>query len=129
MTMLFDKAKSTISEHIKNIFAEGELDEKVVVRKFRITTKHGAIAGKTQEIEVNAYNLDLIISVGYRVKSSRGTQVRIWATKQLMEFIIKGFVLDDERLKNPNNPFGEDYFARLGLKMFKYTNLKKLFFV
>jgi hypothetical protein len=117
ITMLFDKAKSTISEHIKNIFAEGELDEKVAVRKFRITTKHGAIAGKTQEIEVNAYNLDVIISVGYRVKSNRGTQFRIWATKQLKEFIIKGFVLDDERLKNPNNPFGEDYFERLEEKI------------
>lgn len=64
----------------------------MVVRKFRITTKHGAIAGKTQEIEVNAYNLDAIISVGYRVKSSRGTQFRIWATKQLKEFIHANLV-------------------------------------
>ena len=69
MATLFGKAKSTINEHIKNVFAEGELDEKVVVRKFRITTQHGAMTVKTQEVEVNGYNLDVIISVGYRVKS------------------------------------------------------------
>ena len=69
MATLFGKAKSTINEHIKNVFTEGELDEKVVVRKFRITTQHGAMTGKTQEVEVNGYNLDVIISVGYRVKS------------------------------------------------------------
>ena len=100
MATLFGKAKSTINEHIKNIFAEGELDEKVVVRKFRITTQHGAIAGKTQEVEVNGYNLDLIISVGYRVKSAQGTQFRIWATQRLKEYIIKGFTLNDDRFKS-----------------------------
>jgi hypothetical protein len=97
---LFQKSKATISEHIKNIFEEGELDEKQVVRKFRTTTQHGAITGKTQEVEVNGYNLDVIISVGYRVKSIRGTQFRIWATKRLNEYIRKGFTMDDERLKN-----------------------------
>ena len=86
MATLFGKAKSTINEHIRNVFAEGELSEKVVVRKFRITTQHGAIAGKTQEVEVNGYNLDLIISVGYRVKSPQGTQFRIWATQRLKEY-------------------------------------------
>ncbi len=100
MATLFGKAKSTINEHIKNVFAEGELDEKVVVRKFRITTQHGAIAGKTQEVEVNGYNLDVIISVGYRVKSSQGTQFRIWATQRLKEYIIKGFTLNDDRFKS-----------------------------
>ena len=80
---LFQKSKATISEHIKNIFEERELDEKVVVRKFRTTTQHGAISGKTQENEVNGYNLDVIISVGYRVKSQQGTQFRIWATQRL----------------------------------------------
>jgi hypothetical protein len=100
MVALFGKAKSTISEHIKNIFSEGELDEKVAVRKFRITTQHGAIANKTQEIEVKGYSLDVIISVGYRVKSLRGTQFRQWATKRLNEYIRKGFTMDDERLKN-----------------------------
>ena len=100
MSLLFDKAKSTISEHIKHIFEEGELDEKVVVRNFRITTPHGAIVGKTQQSTLKLYNLDVIISVGYRVKSLRGTQFRIWATKRLNEYIRKGFTMDDERLKN-----------------------------
>ncbi|MBN2746274.1 MAG: virulence RhuM family protein [Bacteroidales bacterium] len=99
MATLFDKAKSTISEHIKNIFVEGELDEKVVVRNFRTTTQHGAIEGKTQTNTVKLYNLDVIISVGYRVKSLRGTQFRQWATHRLHEYIIKGFTMDDERLK------------------------------
>lgn len=100
MATLFSKAKSTISEHIKNVFAEGELDEKVVIRKFRITTQHGAIAEKTQEIAVNGYNLDVVISVGYRVKSPQGTQFRIWATQHLKEYIIKGFTLNDDRFKS-----------------------------
>ena len=100
MSQLFEKDKRTISEHIGNIFKEGELDELVAVRNFRITTQHGAIAGKTQEVNVKAYNLDVIISVGYRVKSLRGTQFRQWATKRLNEYIRKGFTMDDERLKN-----------------------------
>ena len=97
---LFNKSKSTIVEHISNIFKEGELDEKVVVRKFRITTQHGAMAGKTQSKEVKFYNLDVIISVGYRVKSIQGTLFRQWATERLNESIVKGFTMDDERLKN-----------------------------
>ena len=100
MATLFGKAKSTINEHVKNVFAEGELDEKVVVRKFRITTQHGAMTGKTQEVEVNGYNLDVIISVGYRVKSAQGTQFRVWATQRLKEYIIKGFILNDDRFKS-----------------------------
>lgn len=100
MAFLFDKGRTTISEHIKNIFKEGELDEKVVCRNFRHTTPHGAIVGKTQEKEVKYYNLDVIISVGYRVKSLRGSQFRQWATKRLNEYIRKGFTMDDERLKN-----------------------------
>ena len=100
MSVLFEKAKSTISEHIKHIFEEGELDEKVVVRNFRITTQHGAIEGKTQTSTLKLYSLDVIISVGYRVKSMRGTQFRQWATKRLNEYIRKGFAMDDERLKN-----------------------------
>jgi hypothetical protein len=100
MALLFDKGRSTITEHIKNIFQEGELDEKVVCRNFRHTMPHGAIEGKMQEKEVRYYNLDVIISVGYRVKSLRGTQFRIWATKRLNEYIRKGFTMDDERLKN-----------------------------
>ncbi len=100
MGVLFDRSKSTISEHIKNVFEEGELDEKVVVRKFRTTTQHGAMQGKTQQSKQKIYNLDVIISVGYRIKSVRGTQFRQWATKRLNEYIRKGFTMDDERLKN-----------------------------
>lgn len=110
MAQLFGKDKRTISEHIANIFKEGELDEKVVVRKFRITTQHGAIKGKTQEVEVNGYNLDVIISVGYRVKSVQGTQFRIWATQRLKEYIVKGFALNDERFKSGNSM---NYFTEL----------------
>lgn len=110
MATLFGKAKSTINEHIKNVFAEGELDENVVVRKFRITTQHGAISGKTQEIEVKGYKLDVIISVGYRVKSQQGTQFRIWATQRLKDYIIKGFALNDDRFKSGNSM---NYFNEL----------------
>ena len=99
LCLLFNKAKSTISEHISNIFKEGELDESVVVRKFRITTSHGAIEGKTQSHDVLYYNLDVIISLGYRVHSIVGTRFRQWATKRLHEYIVKGFTLDDKRLK------------------------------
>ncbi len=83
-----------------NIFKEGELDEKVVVRKFRQTTQHGAMAGKKQSKEVKFYIFDVIISVGYRVKSIQGTRFRQWATERLNESIVKGFTMDDERLKN-----------------------------
>ena len=100
IAVLFNKGRSTINEHILNIFKEGELDEKVVCRKFRQTTQHGAMAGKTQSKEVKFYNLDVIISVGYRVKSIQGTRFRQWATERLNEYIVKGFTMDDERLKN-----------------------------
>lgn len=100
MAALFGKGRSTITEHIQNIFKEGELKEEMACRNFRHTTQHGAIEGKTQEVSVRLYNLDVIISVGYRVKSQRGTQFRIWATKRLNEYIRKGFTMDDERLKN-----------------------------
>lgn len=100
MAALFGKGRTTITEHVNNIFKEGELNEEVVCRNFRLTTQHGAIEGKVQEILVKHYNLDVIISVGYRVKSLRGTQFRIWATQRLNEYIRKGFTIDDERLKN-----------------------------
>lgn len=100
ISSLFGKAKSNISEHIKHIFEEGELDEKVMVRNFRITTPHGAIKGKTQQSTLKLFNLDVIISRGYRVKSLRGAPFRIWATKRLNEYIGKEFTMDDERLKN-----------------------------
>lgn len=93
MAELFDKGRTTITEHIQNAFSEGELNEKSVCREFRRTGTDG------KEYSVKHYNLDVIISVGYRVKSLRGTQFRIWATQRLREYIIKGFTLDDERLK------------------------------
>jgi len=110
MALLFGKGRSTITEHIQNVFKEGELDEKVVCRNFRHTTQHGAIEGKTQEKEVKNYNLDVIISVGYRVKSPQGTQFRIWATQRLKEYIIKGFALNDDRFKRGNSM---NYFDEL----------------
>jgi len=122
---LFQKSKATISEHIKNVFEEGELDEKVVVRKFRTTTQHGAIAGKTQEVEVNLYNLDVVISVGYRVKSQQGTQFRIWATQRLKEYIIKGFALNDNRFKSGNSM---NYFTELQNRIREIRLSEKFFY-
>ena len=113
MATLFDVQTPAISKHLKNIFEEGELDEKVVISKMETTTQHGAIADKTQTKETQFYNLDAIISVGYRVNSAKATQFRIWATKTLKEFIQKGFVLDDERLKQGEQIFGKDYFREL----------------
>jgi hypothetical protein len=104
MAELFHKDVRTINEHIQNIFAEAELAPESVIRKFRIT----AADGKTYETQ--HYNLDAIISVGYRVKSLRGTQFRQWATARLREYIVKGFTMDDERLKNPPGPGQKDYF-------------------
>jgi len=104
---LFQKDVRTINEHIQNIFDEGELSPDSVIRKFRIT----AADGKTYETQ--HYNLDVIISVGYRVKSHRGTQFRIWATQRLREYIVKGFTMDDERLKNPPGKGQTDYFDEL----------------
>ncbi len=132
MATLFSKAKSTINEHIKNVFAEGELDEKVVIRKFRITTRHGAIAEKTQEIEINGYNLDVVISVGYRVKSPQGTQFRIWATQRLKEYIIKGFTLNDDRFKTGTsmNYFNELQERIRGIRLserFFYQKIKDIY--
>lgn len=113
MAELFAVNTPAISKHLKNIFSEGELDEKVVVSKMEITTQHGAIEGKTQTKGVNFYNLDAIISVGYRVNSRQATKFRIWATGVLKEYMIKGFVLDDERLKQGETVFGKDYFKEL----------------
>jgi hypothetical protein len=103
---LFGVDVRTISEHLRNIFADEELKELAVIRKFRTTAADG------KSYLVNFYNLDAIISVGYRVNSAQATQFRIWATQTLREFVIKGFVLDDERLKL-NKRFGKDYFDEL----------------
>lgn len=112
MAELFDVTTPAISKHLKNIFSEGELDEELVVSKMETTTQHGAIAGKTQRHEVNYYNLDAIIAVGYRVNSKKATRFRQWATKTLREYIQKGFVLNDELMKN-GRAFGRDYFDEL----------------
>ncbi|SNV74293.1 RhuM family protein [Clostridium cochlearium] len=106
MAELFGKTKQNISLHINNIFTEGELDKDSVVKEYLTTANDG------KKYKTKYYNLDVIISVGYRVKSIQGTQFRIWATKTLREFIIKSFVLDDERLKNGVH-FGKDYFDEL----------------
>lgn len=110
MAELFQRNKSTISRHIRNIFEEGELNQEVVVAKYATTTQHGAIEGKQQTHWVDYYNLDVIISVGYRVKSVRGTQFRMWATQRLKEYLVKGFTMDDERLKGNG---GGNYWKEL----------------
>ena len=113
MAELFDIDKSGISRHLKNIFESGELEENVVVAKIAIPTKHGAIPDKEQLSPTNYYNLDAIISVGYRVDSIRATHFRKWATSVLKEYMIKGFSIDDERLKQGKTAFGKDYFKEL----------------
>ena len=112
IAQLFDVKVPAISKHLKNIFESGELDEKVVVSKMEITTKHGAIEDKIQTKDANFYSLDAIISVGYRVNSKKATQFRQWATRVLKEFAIKGFVLDKPRLEN-GAFLGKDYFDEL----------------
>jgi hypothetical protein len=113
MAALFGVQVPAVNKHLKNIFEQGELEEKVVVSILEITTPHGAIVGKMQNIETKFYNLDAIISVGYRVNSAKATQFRQWATKVLKEFVQKGFVLDDEWLKQGKSTFGVDYFREL----------------
>ncbi|MDO8413563.1 MAG: virulence RhuM family protein [Gallionellaceae bacterium] len=105
LTELFGKAKGTISEHIKHIFEDGELDENSVVRFFRTTAADG------KQYEVAHYNLDMVLALGFRVRSPVGVRFRQWANDKLKEYIIKGFVLDDARLKNPGK--GRDYFDEL----------------
>jgi len=101
---LFDVTVPTINEHLKNIFSCSELEKDSVIRKFRITAADG------KSYETNFYNLEVILSIGYRVRSHRGTQFRIWATQRLKEYLIKGFVMNDERLKNPGQI---DYYDEL----------------
>jgi hypothetical protein len=107
MAELFGKDVRTINEHIQNVFTEGELVEDSVIRKFRITATDG------KSYETRHYNLEVIIAVGYRVKSPRGTQFRQWATARLSEYLLKGFTMDDERLKNPPGKGHSDYFDEL----------------
>jgi hypothetical protein len=109
MAQLFDVDLRTINEHLKNIFESGELEESSTIRKFRIVQKEGK---RNVSRNVSFYNLDAIIATGYRVNSKKATQFRIWATNTLREFITKGFVLDDDLLKNGTR-FGKDYFDEL----------------
>ena len=113
MAQLFGVGVPAVSKHLKNIFAEGELDKEVVVSKMEITTQHGAMEEKTQTHNVYFFSLDAIIAVGYRVSSLKATRFRQWATKILNEYIKKGFVMDDERLKQGTAVFGKDYFREL----------------
>lgn len=98
LSELFERDRTVIGRHIRNIFNEGELDEEVVCANFARTTKHGAIEGKSQTKSAKYYNLDVIISVGYRVKSIRGTQFRQWASQRLKDYLLKGYVLNKKRL-------------------------------
>jgi hypothetical protein len=112
MAELFGVQRPAITKHLKNIFESNELQEAVVCSILEHTTAHGAIEGKTQTNKAKYYNLDAVISVGYRVNSAQATQFRIWATALIKEYIIKGFAMDDERLKN-GHYFGKDYFREL----------------
>ena len=107
MAELYQKDIRTINEHIKNILSERELSADSVIRNFRITASDG------KQYNTNHYNLEMILAVGYRVRSTRGTQFRQWATARLNEYLVKGFVMDDERLKNPPGPGVPDYFDEL----------------
>ena len=118
MAELFDKNVRTVNEHINNIFKEGELDKNLVIRKFRITANDG------KNYDTNFYNLDVIISVGYRVKSLRGTQFRIWANKLIREYLLKGYNLNVNRFKNNG---GGIYFEEVLEKIRDIRSLEKVF--
>ena len=109
MAELFEVQKAAISKHLKNIFESGELLEEAVVSKMETTASDG------KQYNTNYYNLDAIIAVGYRVNSRKATMFRIWANRVLKEFIIKGYVMDDARLREPENFFGKDYFEAYAL--------------
>src|SRR5690554_7518124 len=122
MVMLFDKGRSTSTEHILNIFKEGELDKKSTCRNFRQVRTEG---NRTVERDIEHYNLDVIISVGYRVKSLRGTQFRIWANKILKEYLKKGFAMNDDLLKNAG---GGNYFQELLERIRDIRSSEKVFY-
>lgn len=112
---LFDTTKQNISKHLRRIFEDGELIENSVVNEMFTTASDG------KSYQTKLYNLDVVIAVGYRVNSKRATSFRIWATQVLREYIVKGFVMDDERLKNPEYFLGKDYFDEMLGKLFKST--------
>ncbi len=124
MGELFQKERSVITKHINNVFKEGELDEEKVCANFAHTTQHGAIKGKTQIKNIKFYNLDVIISVGYRVKSHQGTKFRQWATARLKEYIVKGFTMNDDLLKQAG---GGNYFDELLARIRDIRSSEKVF--
>ena len=107
IALLFGTQRPAITKHLKNIFDSGELDEKVVSSILEHTTKHGALKGKIQTKKIKFYNLDAIISIGYRVNSKRATQFRIWATKTLKEHLVKGYTINEKRLLQAKNQLQE----------------------
>lgn len=109
IAQLYQKGVNTINEHIKHIYEDGELDEQATIRKFRIVQNEG---NRKVSREIDYYNLNMILAIGYRVRSPRGNQFRRWASEVLTEYMKKGFVMNDERLKNPKK-FGADYFDEL----------------
>ncbi len=121
---LFQRDRSVISKHIKNIFTEGELNEQLVCANFAHTTQHGAVKGLTQSKDVKNYNLDLIISVGYRVNSHQGIHFRKWATALIKEYLIKGFAMNDELLKEAG---GGNYFDELLARIRDIRSSEKVF--
>ena len=125
MAELFQRNKSTISRHINNVYEEGELKKEEVIAFFANTTQHGAVEGKSQTHQVAYYNLDMIISVGYRVHSYRGVQFRMWATRVLKEYIVKGFVLNDDLLKRAG---GGNYFDELLARIRDIRSSEKVFY-
>ena len=125
MAELFGIDKSGISRHIKNVFETGELQEEATVAKIATVQNEG---NREVTRTLDCFNLDIIISVGYRVNTIRGTHFRIWATKQLKELIIKGFVINNEQLKNPDNPFGKDYFDELLAQIRDIRSSEKRFY-
>ena len=122
-SLLFGVESHTITYHLKEIFKSGELNEKATTRKIRVVQNEGK---RQVTRKLDFYNLDAIISVGYRVNSYHATQFRIWATKTLKEYIIKGFVLDDERPKQGNQVFGRDYFNKISINCNQIRTLEKL---
>lgn len=122
IALLFGKARTTITEHIQNVFIENELEQNRTSRKFRLVQQEGS---RAIEREVEHYNLDVIISVGYRVKSQQGTQFRIWATQRLREYIVKGFALNDDRFKSGNSM---NYFNELQQRIREIRLSEKFFY-
>jgi len=118
LSELFDRDRTVISRHITNIFEEGELEKQVVCAKFAHTTQHGAIKGKTQLKETEYFNLDVIISVGYRVKSQRGTQFRLWASQRLKEYLVQGYVVNEKRLAQKQQ---EVEYLKTGIRILNHA--------